>query len=78
MMKTMTLEELNTVNGGAVISQEDELGFAYKDMVIWTKHPEYGAGMYIYGIFGVALVVFDVRRAGIRGSLVLTSELVKA
>ena len=34
--------------------------------------------MYGYGILGVAFVVFDERKAGIGGSLVLERELVKA
>ena len=82
MMKAMTLESLNRVYGGAEIDHkkkaDDDLGFKHKDWVIWTRHPEYGVGMYGYGILGVAFVVFDERKAGIGGSLVLERELVEA
>ena len=82
MMKAMTLESLNRVYGGAQIDHkkkaDDDLGFKHKDWVIWTRHPEYGVGMYGYGILGVAFVVFDEKKAGIGGSLVLERELVEA
>ncbi len=82
MMKTMTLEELNMVNGGAVVSQgenaETIVGFRYEDPVIWTMHREYGIGLFGFGIFGYAFVVFDERIAGIKGALVRISELERA
>ena len=78
----MTLEELNKVYGGAEIDHkkkaDGDLGFYFEEPVMWIMHPEYGIGLFAFSLLGVAFVVFDERKAGIKGSLVLTSELVKA
>ena len=80
MKKTMTLGELNRVYGGTEIDHklkaDDDLGFYFQEPVLWTKHPEYDWGLYLFGGFGYGFVIFDERKAHMKGCFVPLDELV--
>ena len=51
MTKTMTINELKMINGGAFVDEpacSKPSPFAFWAAVKWVKHPEYGTGHIIF------------------------------